>query len=197
MLRWLYSRKSPDQSFELAFNTEIYRQYDEYDAEHTEQNAIPFRQVVGFGQIVQWQEDKLRKILDALKLSYAEESILSRLPLAKNWLMKYNPDEMIVLNKTPNIAFVDMLDDGQKELIQRLHDALKEMGDVDISELEALVYAIPKSPEFTEAELKKAQRAFFKNVYNLLISKDAGPRLGTFLWAVDREKVLSLLNIKK
>ena len=44
-----------------------------------------------------------------------------------------------------------------------------------------------------DSALKKAQRAFFKDVYNLLIGKDTGPRLGTFLWAVDRKRVASLL----
>jgi len=39
------------------------------------------------------------------------------------------------------------------------------------------------------------QRAFFKDVYNLLIGKDAGPRLSTFLWAANRETVLRLLDI--
>ena len=32
-LKWLYMRKSPEQSFMLAFDSEIYRQYDEFDRE--------------------------------------------------------------------------------------------------------------------------------------------------------------------
>lgn len=195
LLRWLYLRKSPDQSFELAFNTEIYRQYDEYDSEHTEHNAIPFRQAVGFGQIVQWQEDKLQAMLDALQLSYDSESIKKRLPLAHSWLIKYNPDEMIVLNGTVNSAYAATLSKTQKEHIQRLHDELQKLNNPTVSELEGLVYGIPKTPKLNESELKKAQRDFFKVVYNLLISKDTGPRLGTFLWAVDREKVITLLEI--
>ena len=91
VLKWLYFRKSPNQSFELAFNTEIYRQYDEYDIEHPDQNAIPFRQAVGFGQVVQWQIDKLKTVLEALGHKYSEESIARRLLLARNWLTKYNP----------------------------------------------------------------------------------------------------------
>jgi lysyl-tRNA synthetase class 1 len=196
VLRWLYTRKSPDQSFELAFDTEIYRQYDEYDTEHGEQKTIPFRQAVGFGQIVQWQEDKLGEILTAIGLSYDKESIIRRLPLARNWLTKYNRDEMIVLNETMNKEFVETLTEGQKQLVQQLHDELQKMKGAEVSELETLVYAIPKLPNLNETELKKEQRAFFKNVYNLLIGKDTGPRLGTFLWAVDREKILSLLDIE-
>ena len=195
LLKWLYFRKSPDQSFELAFNTEIYRQYDEYDTEHKDANAIPFRQAVGFGQVVQWQEDKLQTILEALGHKYNLESISRRLPLARNWSMKYNPEEIIELNTSINITYVATIDENGKAQVRRLKDELEKNKEASIHELEALVYEIPKIPDLTEEELKKTQRAFFKDVYNLLINKDTGPRLGTFLWAVDREKVLDLLNL--
>lgn len=195
MLRWLYFRKSPDQSFELAFNTEIYRQYDEYDAEHPEHNAIPFRQAVGFGQIVQWQDDKLKTILNALHLNYSEESIATRLPLARNWLLKYNPDEVVALRDTPNDTYISKMEEEHKALVKKLYTELSAMPNASIKDLETLVYGVPKDSNLSEAELKKAQRRFFKDVYNLLVGKDTGPRLGTFLWAADRERVLALLHI--
>lgn len=196
LLKWMYFRKSPDQSFELAFNTEIYRQYDEYDAQHPEHSAMPFRQAVSFGQIVQWQEEKLATILAELGLSYSQDSITRRLPLARNWLTKYNPDEMVTLNTAVNTAFAQTLSDKEKGQVLQLRDALVGMDELRIPELEALVYGIPKSPDLDEKELKKEQRAFFKNVYNLLISKDTGPRLGTFLWAVGKDAAVALLDIE-
>jgi lysyl-tRNA synthetase class 1 len=33
LLKWLYMRRAPMQSFNLAFDTEVYRQYDEFDRE--------------------------------------------------------------------------------------------------------------------------------------------------------------------
>lgn len=195
LLNWLYSRKSPNQPFELAFDTEIYRQYDEYDAEHPGQKAIPFRQIVGFGQVVQWERDKLMEILEALGHHHSEASIDQRLPLARNWLTKYNPDEVIKLNSELNDECIKTLSDIRKDQVKKLHDELEKGKKLTISELDTLLYHIPKSPEFSDEELKKEQRAFFKDVYNLLVGKDAGPRLGTFLWAADRAKVLKLLNL--
>lgn len=194
LLKWLYFRKTPDQSFELAFNSDIYRQYEEYDAEHPERNAIPFRQAVGFGQVVAWQPEKLQAILAALGHSYSDESIATRLPLARNWLTKYNPEEMIALRTEPNREYAATMTEGQRALIAKLRERLAD-APADIAALEELVYDIPKDPALGEQELKKAQRAFFKDVYNLLIGRDTGPRLGTFLWAVDRERVLLLLHI--
>jgi len=195
LLKWLYFRKSPDQSFELAFNSEIYRQYDEYDVAHSDAHAIPFRQAVGFGQIVQWQEKKLSHILTALGHNYSEESIARRLPLAKNWLTRYNPEEAVVLRNEVNTDYAQTLSEMQRRRIETLRTALIEKHDASVEELETLVYDIPKSPTFSEQELKVEQRAFFKDVYNLLIGKDTGPRLGTFLWAIDRAHALRLLSI--
>jgi lysyl-tRNA synthetase class 1 len=194
VLKWLYFRKSPDQSFELSFNTDIYRQYDEYDAEHPEHNAIPFRQVVGFGQVVQWQTTKLIKILDSLNVSYNYESINKRIVLAEKWLNKYNEEEKISLNKHAQYDYLQALSAQERSHLQTLKEKLALMPDATISEIETLVYDIPKSNDITESEIKKIQRNFFKNVYNVLISKDAGPRLSTFLWAADRAHVLALLD---
>lgn len=195
LLKWLYFRKSPDQSFELAFNTDIYRQYDEFDGEHPDTKAIPFRHAISFGQIVQWDQAKLAIVLAELDLEYDWDSINTRLPLARNWLTKYNPDEMVSLLSAPNSAYVKDMNDTQKEQVVRLRDALSNIEVFSIPELETLVYAIPKKEGVDEADLKKAQRAFFKDVYNLLIGKDTGPRLGTFLWAIDKEKTLALLTV--
>jgi lysyl-tRNA synthetase class 1 len=194
LLKWLYFRKSPDQSFELAFNTEIYRQYDEFDTERGATDAIPFRQAVSFGQIVGWQADKLGAILEALSLSYSTESIERRLPLARNWLVKYNPDEVIALRTQADTQYANSLGSEQKARIERLRSALETAGDT-VGELETLVYDIPKEAGIEEAELKRVQRAFFKDVYMLLIGRDTGPRLGTFLWASDRKQILKLLSV--
>lgn len=220
LLKWLYLRRSPSQSFELAFDTEIYRQYDEFDREGSKyyfnvldpvanrafddvllgmpdgiaQRPISFRQLVGFGQIVQWNEQKLEEVLSALDVPYDIRSLKERMPRARMWLTKYNPDEKIELLNQCNEQYFLSLDEEAQEHIAALHRALAEGAFNSIKDIEALTYSIPKTPDFTEFELKVRQRAFFKDVYNLLIGKDTGPRLSTFLWAADREKVLRLLE---
>lgn len=222
LLKWLYLRRSPNQSFELAFDAEIYRQYDEFDREVSKyysdalnpvgkrafedvifnmpdgvvQRPIPFRQLVGFGQIVQWNEQKLEEILRSLDVQYDSRSLKERIYCAHTWLTKYNPDEKIELLGRWNQAYFLSLDEEAQKHIASLQRALSEGDFHSIKDLEALAYSIPKTPNLTDLELKKRQRAFFKDVYNLLIGKDTGPRLGTFLWAVDREKILRLLDVR-
>jgi lysyl-tRNA synthetase class 1 len=220
ILKWLYGRRSPQQSFMLAFDSELYRQYDEFDREAAAYLAgeadaserliledalggrsdavlahpIPLRQAVGYGQIVQWDREKLMETLQASGLSYSGESVAARLPRAKQWLETYNPEERIALLDAPNTAYYEALDADARAHIAALCEALAPDGQ-SVDDLETLVYAIPKKDGLDEKGLKKAQRAFFVHVYNLLIGKDTGPRLGTFLWAADRARVRSLLAL--
>ncbi len=220
LLTWLYLRRSPQQSFTLAFDSEVFRQYDEFDREAAAylagegsapsraafedaigarsaaiaERPIPFRQLVGFGQIVQWDRAKLDALLAASGLSYGAASIDARLPRARAWLTKYNADERIEPRSSPNTAYSNGLDEESKAHVRALRDALASRSDQTVEELETLVYAIPRRSE-EDPDLKARQRTFFGHVYQLLIGKDTGPRLCTFLWALDRKAVLALLAV--
>ena len=66
-----------------------------------------------------------------------------------------------------------------------------------LDELNAELYAIPKAvygTELSEKELKGVQGAFFRNVYKLLIDKERGPRLYLFLYAIEADKYVGLLD---
>jgi lysyl-tRNA synthetase class 1 len=50
------------------------------------------------------------------------------------------------------------------------------------------------TPKELPAEIKTTQRAFFALLYQLLVSRDTGPRLPTLLLAVGQERVRALLG---
>ena len=217
LLLWLYSRKLPSQRFDLAFNSEIVRQYSEFDrevaamragelddvrkealwiagADKAPENPMPFRQAIALGQIVQWDVEKVMHMLTSLEMNYDRASVESRLEKARAYLETYNQDEMIALLNAKNDAYAAEMSDEQKVFVAELRKVL-ESGEEDIAELEKLMYAIPKREGMDEKEIKVAQRNFFKDVYNLLIAKPAGPRLSTFLWAIDRKRAIELLSL--
>jgi lysyl-tRNA synthetase class 1 len=127
-------------------------------------------------------------------VDYDESSVKVRLPKAKNWLDKYNEQEVIKLLDTVNTSYISALTEKTKEQIKKLKEELTKKYS-SIKELEKLVYSVPKDPNKSDKENAPAQKEFFKHIYNLLIGKNAGPRLSTFLWAIDRNKVLKLLDI--
>jgi lysyl-tRNA synthetase, class I len=219
LLKWLYARKLPEQGFVLAFDAEIIRQYDEYDREVTlagsnallqprrlaldlsskEQDRclhnIPFRQAAALGQIIQWDAGKVSEISTALGLNYSDSSIHTRLQKARAWLEMYNPHLVLKLRDDPNHEYASSMSEEALDYVHALREQLTTNNHKSVEALETLVYAIPKDPSLQQKENAVRQRTFFKDVYNLLLSTDTGPRLSTFLWAVDRGTVLKLLDI--
>ncbi len=223
LLKWLYFRTEPNKTFSLAFDSEVYRQYAEFDRKVEEMKTgeeplsdfdiqslkisgvsregeykkpLPFRQAVGFGQIVQWDKDKMIELLKAQEEDYDEKSIKERLVKAKNWLETYNREEIIKLEKEKNTEYIETLSEEELGHVRKLKSELKDNPNRTIPELNELVYGIVKKEELDMKENIKRQKRFFQMVYNLLIGKNAGPRLATFLWAVeDKGKVLQLLDV--
>lgn len=196
LVKWLYIRKSPNQKFELAFDTEIFRQYDEYDREHSGEDIIPFRQAVAFGQILQWDRDKIEEILQRAGFKYDENSIRTRVEKARNWLEKYNPESMIKIRQKANESYIKSMSDESKKFVREIREYLEKNEDPTIEELTTVLYEIPKKEAGDDMKLvKEKQKSFFKDMYNLLITADRGPRLATFLYALDKEKIFKLLDV--
>lgn len=224
LLKWLYLKRNPGASFNLAFDTEVFRQYDEFDREvqkvrdgqamptnrkilafsgafggngEAEPGAlppIPFRLAVALGQITQWNTEKLFALLEKTGSAYDRGSVERRLPKARTWLERYNPEETIRLLDQQNAGYIAAMGEGSRAQIRRLHGFLAGGGGA-ASDLENLVYDIPKHPGLSPEETKAAQKNFFKDVYRLLIDRETGPRLSTFLWAIDRDRACRLLDI--
>ncbi|MCY4577321.1 MAG: lysine--tRNA ligase [Candidatus Kaiserbacteria bacterium] len=229
LLLWMYLRRLPSQTFSLAFDTEVYRQYDEMDSVFTKQqknffiklfqrntkennteeqivkavkdicarsaykNPISFRNLTGLAQIAQWDKSKLQMILKASQLFFDTQSIQSRLPKARAWLTEYNREAVITVRKEPNTTHWKAVDNENRGHIKNLYTYLQENPKATVHNLEEHLYSLPKKEHTDEKELKKAQRSFFKHLYQLLITQNSGPRLSTFLWALPKETTLHLL----
>ena len=60
-------------------------------------------------------------------------------------------------------------------------------------ELQTALYSVVKDGVLVDKELKQTQKRYFQILYNMLLGKDQGPKLGLFLMAIDKEKIKSLL----
>lgn len=219
VLKWLYTRRSPEQAFNLAFDTEIYRQYEEFDRESaaavsgeltnprrtalTMASAVldesilkrlPFRQAVAFGQIMDWNFGKLIEFLKNAGVEATESSIESRLPRARTWLEQYNPSQALRVLSSPNLEYMKAMSAQSIESLKRLGDQIRQ-GFSSAEELEHFLYSLPRDPLLTQKENAVRQRAFFKDLYNLILGSDTGPRLATFLWALGFERIIPLLQV--
>ena len=152
-------------------------------------------QLVSLGSVVDFNPDVLETVFRKIGTPFSKEEFLPRLSLARYWLEVCAPENMNTLRTEPDKEFFDSLEPEEQRAVRILHDYIQK-GGYTLDELMAYLYAIPREVygELDDKELKKRQGKFFQNVYTLLISKTKGPRLYLFLYAIEPEKYLKLLE---
>jgi lysyl-tRNA synthetase class 1 len=219
VLLWLYSRNEPLKAFNFCLDDGILRQYFEFDKMYNDYkngtaneltksimelasvegrnlDLVPMSLIVQLGSVVNFNLKMLELVFEKIGTPFKYEEFKDRLERAKFWLEKCSPQDMNKLRKGRNWQVYDSLTDTEKEEISQLYAFLKN-GGYDLAELQTELYAIPKrirNLTLEDKELKTCQSAFFKNVYKLLIDKERGPRLYLFLYAIDKNDYLSLLD---
>lgn len=233
LLRWLYARRRPNQSFKIAFDQEIQRLYDEWDkldakvaegaalpadiAAHSRAvgtaggelprtaRVLPYRTLASVADITAGHEDQALRILSELDpdnpLSALDEA-RPRYDKAEAWINTQVPaDQRTIVRGEPDAELLKSLDEASQQSLRLLLDGLASHWSLD--GLTHLVYGVPKvqagfpadaTPKELPAEIKTSQRAFFALLYQLLVSRDTGPRLPTLLLAVGQERVRALLG---
>ncbi len=220
VILWLYAKSEPNKAFDFCFDDEILRQYFEFDKmlkvyqagkgknlqniqdimyncliEGRDLYPVPMQQIVNFGSVVDFNPDMLEVVFGKIGTPYKKEEFLERLDLARYWLEVCSPENMNTLLGYRNWEYYNSLSDVARKEIALLHDFIAK-GDYDLDALNTYIYAIPREadPDFDEANKKAVQAQFFKDAYQLMIGKPAGPRLYLFLYAVDPQRYLKLLD---
>jgi len=114
-----------------------------------------------------------------------KSKLLKRLELAKTWLDKYAPEDMkfTVQEKPPKDL---KLAKQEKEALKLVAEALKEKKWNEKTLFEEF-YNICKKVDIKNKD-------FFRAAYNVLLDKDRGPRLASFILALGKEKVIGLFD---
>ena len=219
VLLWLYAKTDPTKAFDICFDDGILRQYFEFDKMLTdcregkaneltqdimyncaiagrEPVTVPMSLLVQLGSVVNFNVPMLETVFEKIGTPYKEEQFADRLMRAKFWLEQCAPDQVNRLRVTRNWEVYNALSEEEKKAIELLHAYIAK-GGYTLDELNAELYAIPKKiygTDMSDKELKGIQGTFFKNVYKLLIDKERGPRLYLFLYAIEAEKYVGLLD---
>ena len=219
IILWLYSKFEPLKAFDFCFDNGILRQYSEFDKmleavqngtadEYTRdvmantviegRSVIPvsMSNLVQFGSVVNFNPDMLEVVFEKIGTPYKYAEFADRFERAKYWLEMCSPESVNRLRKLRNWEVYEGLDEQMKREITILFDYLNTQ-QYDLNELNVKLYAIPKEvfgQDLDEKTLKERQGDFFKTVYRLLIDKERGPRLYLFLYAIEKESYLHLLD---
>ena len=219
VILWLYSKTEPLKAFDFCFDDGILRQYFEFDKmqtafeegtadEHTmgimfnttvegrKPSTVPMSLLVQLGSVVNFNVPMLEIVFEKIGTPYKYEDFADRLERAKYWLEQCSPESVNRLRTYRNWELYNSFTDEEKKEIELLCDFLKTDG-YTLDDLNSELYAIPKKifgEDMDPKALKGVQGDFFKNVYKLIIDKERGPRLYLFLFAVDKDSYLSLLD---
>ena len=158
--------------------------------------TVPMSLLVQLGSVVDFNVPMLETVFEKIGQPFTYGQFKDRLDRAKYWLEQCSPENVNRLRVTRNWEVYDSLNEEEKKEIALLHAFLTK-GGYDLEGLNQELYAIPKQVlgNLEDAkELKKIQGQFFKNVYKLLIDKEKGPRLYLFLYAIDPERYVHLLD---
>ncbi len=215
VIRYLFAGTRPNREFSISFDVDVLALYEEFDKveriyygieevnqKKTEQakvayelshigkipKTIPyqpsFRHLTTLAQIYNFDIDKVTNYFEKqLKNKHDKERLRTRAECAANWIKKYAPEDFrFHVQEKPRAK----ISKQAKEILHQLARKLEEKEWTDKA-LHEEMYILCTNAEFPPKD-------FFKAAYNVLINKDKGPRLASFILEIGRKKVAKLFK---
>ena len=216
LILWFYAKYRPMQNFNIAFDNDVIRYYSEFDrwvkmlfenridqgnreilefTNVTEEylNYPNFSYLATFLPIVNFNEQMLASLMEKENADVNSSYYKERLERAKHWVANYGKEYQVNLLQEKNVEFYNTLTEEEKSWLGKTLELIKK--DYNTSdELMTELYAVVKYLNLEPQELKKVQKRYFEILYNLLLGAKQGPKLGIFLLAVEKSKLMSLLE---
>ena len=213
---WFYAKYKPMQNFNLALDNDVIRYYSEFDrfvkmlfenkidegnkeilsftgVDESYLNYPNFSYLATFLPIVNYNLEFLAKLMEKENADPTSSYYKERLTRAIYWVENYGKEYQVNLLEEKNVEYYNSLSLEEKSWIEKTLELLdKDYKTSD--ELQTELYAVIKYLNLEPQELKKAQKHYFEILYNLLLGKNQGPKLGIFLLAVPKEKLVKLLK---
>lgn len=223
ILRWLYVRRNPKQTFNIDFGAEVVRLYDEWDAlgrkaqdpEKRDAQVLayeravststagalpqpavvaPFRLLSSAADVTDGNVAQMSRIAGA-----SPEDLDPRLSRARSWMLEFVPEsDRTTVRTDPDRDRLAGLSEDERLWLAQLIDRLPD--ELELEPTTSLIYGVPKLArgmgldDPPTDEVKADQKAFFRLLYNLLVDADRGPRLPTLFLALGPERVRALLT---
>ena len=213
---WFYARFDNMHAFDIALDNDVIRYYSEFDrwvklyfngsiddknksildltgVEEEYLDNPNFSYLATFLPIVNYDIDLLKLLLGKENVDTESEGFNQRLERAKYWVNTYGEDYNVMLLKKRNDEYYNNLNQLEKGWLTKTMGLLNKEYETT-SDLQTGLYDVVKADIIDEKELKNAQKRYFQILYNMLLGKDKGPKLGLFLMALDNLTIQKLLN---
>ncbi|MAF50811.1 MAG: lysine--tRNA ligase [Nanoarchaeota archaeon] len=210
IVRFLFAGTRPNTEFAISFDADVLKIYSDYDKLEKiyfgkepcsdeklskqkriyELSSIKIPKEIPFHpsfrhltMLVQIFQGDIEKVLEYYEKDKKTEL---RANLAWNWIQKHAPEEFkFTLQEKSQVE----LDEKEKSSLRLLIGKLKQK-DYDEETLFEEFYSICQESNINNTD-------FFKAAYLVLINKERGPRLASFILAVGKEKIIEILETIK
>ena len=172
ILRWLYVRRRPNQSFTIDLGAEVVRLYDEWDrlgsrvSANTAQpgdlltharstrtslgrlrqpeTVVPFRMLSSVVDVTAGDDDQIARLLRTMGVLSGDLSAVEpRLSLARNWINEYVPEQdRTHVRDEPDVETLRALTGEDRACLDLLLERMAD--DWTLEGLTRLVYGVPK-----------------------------------------------------
>ena len=162
---------------------------------------VPFRMLSSVVDVTAGDDDQIARLLRTMGVLAGELSAVEpRLTLARNWVDDYLPEQdRTHVRDEPDVELLRSLAHQDRACLDLLLEHLTD--DWTLDGLTRLVYGVPKLMHGLSLDdppddaTKASQKRFFRLLYQLLISKERGPRVPTLLMAIGQDHTKKLLSI--
>jgi lysyl-tRNA synthetase class 1 len=219
IVRFLFAGTRPNTEFAISFDLDVLKIYEDYDKcertyfnteerekkpkEWGKQARIYELSQVGEVPSTMPYQIQVRHLCNLLQIHdgdidavirYVGDVKEDQIPrfrqralCAWNWIREFAPEEFRFSIRKPGDPKPE-IPATIKPLVNDLAALVRDrMANTDEETFGTLVYDAMKAREISSAD-------FFTPVYRILIGKDKGPRLVSFLYTIGRERILSLLE---
>lgn len=217
IIRYIFASTRPEAEFAISFDLDVLKIYEDFDRceriyfgneeevsekEKEKQKRIyelsvadipekmpfqpSFRHLTNLLQIHEFDIDKtMQEYNQDIKTKEDEGKFRKRAECCSNWINNH-ADENFKFKVQEKITEDINLSEKQKKSLSMISEILKK-GVKDDKELHEKIYDISKEMEMKPAEI-------FKGAYQVLINKERGPRLASFILTLGKERVISLFE---
>ncbi|MFB6217162.1 MAG: hypothetical protein ABEJ72_09430, partial [Candidatus Aenigmatarchaeota archaeon] len=156
---------------------------------------VPFQHAAFVAQTVPEEEWDTKAIESLERTGHIEnpsekevEQVLDRLERAKNWARQYAPEDYRYhINFEVPDEVVENLSDDQLEAMKLLKQMLEETNVEEAEELDGEIFEVKDESELGTGE-------FFNTSYQVLLSREQGPRLSTLVMSIGKQQTVEILE---
>jgi len=220
IIRYLFASRKPNLDFSIAFDLDVMKAYDDFDRceriafkmeeaeekkfnyerkiyelSRIETNSLPkempqqfpFRHLCNILQINEGNIEKTKSFYSAqLSSKESEDRLMKRADRAWKWITEYAPIEFrFQLQENPKTK--TQYPQLMQSLIHLLRSKVAEEKQLSEDELATQIWEKMKAHGVEG-------KAFFQDIYQILVCKPNGPKLASFLLAMGCERAASILE---